>query len=128
VAFPTATTSLRLGVTSLLGRRTTLIGGSFEWEACNVIDGCEFVGSPDYSGSSLGALRLPAYLRVDASARAHWHLQLRDRDARLGAYATVTNLLGRKNVLAYARDPGGVLTSVDMRPPSPLVLGLELWF
>ncbi|MEZ4415419.1 MAG: TonB-dependent receptor [Gemmatimonadota bacterium] len=128
VVFPDPTLSLRLGVTSLLGRRSTLIATAFEWEACNVIDGCEFVGTPDYTGSPLGGVRLPSYVRIDAGVRKHWHRRLQGRDTRLGAYATVTNLLGRKNVLTYVRDPAGGLAGVDMRPLSPLVLGLEWWF
>lgn len=47
IVFPSATSSVRLGFAHSAGRRTTAIGGQFEWEACNLLDrGCEFGGSP----------------------------------------------------------------------------------
>ena len=60
IVFPSATSSLRLGVTSELGRRTTTASGGLEWEACNLLDrGCEFGGSPQYGGETLGGTALP---------------------------------------------------------------------
>jgi hypothetical protein len=130
IVFPSATTSIRLGAAGALGRRTTALSGALEWEACNLLDrGCEFAGSPEHGGQVLGASRLPGYLRVDLGFRKHWHLELARRDATVALFATVTNLLNRKNVLTYAEDPaGGKPLPVDMRPLAPLVVGLDWQF
>jgi hypothetical protein len=129
ILFPSATSSIRLAVTGALGRRATGVTGDFEWEACNLLDrGCEFGGSPRSNGE-LGADRLPGYLRVDLGARQHWHLRLAGRDVMLALYGTLTNLLGRSNVLTVATDPTtGRRTPIEMRPRSPLVLGLDWRF
>jgi hypothetical protein len=129
VVFPSATTSLRLGVTGGLGRRATGVVGSFEWEACNLLDrGCEFGGAPEAAGP-LGATRLPAYLRLDLSLRKHWHLSLGERDVTIALFGTVTNLLGRSNVLTVATDPiTGRRSQIEMRPRAPLVVGLDWRF
>jgi hypothetical protein len=129
IVFPTATSSVRLGFTGSFGRRATGVTGDFEWEACNLVDqGCEFGGSPQ-AGGSLGANRLPAYARVDVGVRQHWHLRLAGRDVMLAAYGTLTNLLGRSNVLTVVTEPGtGRRTTIEMRPRAPLVLGLDWRF
>ncbi len=130
IVFPTATTSLRLGVAGGLGRRTTTVSGGFEWEACNLLDrGCEFGGSPHYAGQPIGATELPGYLRVDLGVRKHWHVQAGGRDAVVALFATVTNLFGRRNLLTRARDPStGELADIEMRPLAPLVVGLDWRF
>ncbi len=127
IAFPSATVSLKLGVMSVMGRRTTTVRGPFEWEACNLLDrGCEFAGIPQTQVDRLGTTRLPPYVRVDFVARKHWHLRLAGRDALIGAFAAATNLLDRKNVLAVIVDPvSGRRSVVDMRPFAPLVFGLD---
>ncbi|HEV8357071.1 MAG TPA: TonB-dependent receptor [Gemmatimonadales bacterium] len=126
IVFPTATTAVRLGIAGAAGRRATNVAGGFEWEACNLLDrGCEFGGSPHHTGEPLGATALPAYLRVDLGLRKHWHLRLGGRDASIALFGTVTNLFGRMNVLAYARDPSGGLAPIEMRPLAPLVVGLD---
>jgi hypothetical protein len=129
IVFPSATSSVRLGLTGGLGRRATGITGSFEWEACNLLDrGCEFSGDPQATGA-LGALRLPAYLRLDLSARKHWHLNVGGKDVTLALFGTMTNLLGRTNLLTVATDPvSGDRTVVEMRPRAPLVIGLDWRF
>jgi hypothetical protein len=131
IVFPTATWSIRLGATGALGRRTTALSSSLEWEACNLIDqGCEFAGSPHYSGSeAIGATALPAYLRLDLGIRKHWHLALAGRDAMVALFATATNLLNRTNLLTYATDAvTGQRRPVEMRPLAPLVVGLDWRF
>jgi hypothetical protein len=127
---PTRSLSLRLGATALFGRRTTTIASGFEWEACNLTDrGCEFAGSPYYGGEPLGAVRLPAYLRSDLSARQRWSFTMGGRQVEMAVFGTFTNLFGRTNVLTYARDPAtGRPVAVEMRPRSPLVLGLDWRF
>jgi carboxypeptidase family protein/TonB-dependent receptor-like protein len=129
IVFPSATSSIRLGVTGGIGRRATSIGGSFEWESCNLVDrGCEFTGNPQANGA-LGGTTLPAYFRLDLSLRKHWHLEIGRRDLTLALFATVTNLLGRTNVLTVVTDPvSGRTSAVEMRPRSPLVAGLDWRF
>ncbi|MGH7724650.1 MAG: hypothetical protein ACREOU_04410, partial [Candidatus Eiseniibacteriota bacterium] len=127
---PSATASIRLGVAAALGRRTTPVDGSFQWEAHNLLDrGAEFVGSPNQDTGALGAAALPGYLRLDLGVRKHWHFDLGGRDVALGVFGTMTNLLGRENVLTYARDPStGQRTRILMRPRAPLVVGLDWRF
>jgi hypothetical protein len=129
ILFPTATSSIRLGLTGALGRYATGVAGDFEWEACNLLDrGCEFGGSPQSDGR-LGDTSLPAYLRIDLGLRHHWHFELAGKDMMLALYGTVTNLLGRTNVLNVATDPvSGRRTAIEMRPRAPLVLGLDWRF
>jgi len=48
------------------------------------------------------------------------------RDAVVAVFGTMSNLFGRINVLTYAGDPlTGGRSAVEMRPLSPLVLGLD---
>jgi hypothetical protein len=130
IVFPSPTLSLRLGAAAAAGRRATTVAGSFEWEACNLLDrGCEFGGSPHLGPEPPGARRLPGYLRLDAGVRQHWHVRVAGRDASVALFGTVTNLIGRRNVLTYAVDPAtGQVAPIDMRPLAPLVLGLDWRF
>jgi hypothetical protein len=130
IVFPTPTASVRLGFTGGLGRRGTGVLGAFEWESCNLLDqGCEFAGSPTHDSRSPGGTRLPDYLRLDLGVRKHWHLGIGDRDVELGLFGTVTNLFGRRNVLAIAADPStGERSLIEMRPLAPLVVGLDWRF
>ena len=131
IIFPSATFSLRLGVDGAFGRRaTTVANGYFDWEACNLSDrGCEFGGRPRHASSPLSDARLPAYARVDLGARKHWHVRLGQRDATIALYGSITNLFYRVNVLTYAKDPvSGTISPIEMRPRSPLVLGLDWRF
>jgi hypothetical protein len=128
--YPTATSTVRVGIVGALGRRTTAISGGFEWEACNLLDGgCEFGGSPHYGAEPIGGVALPDYFRVDLGLRKEWRLRPGDRDARIGLFATITNLLGRTNVLTYAREPSTAeRVAIEMRPRAPLVVGLDWRF
>ena len=130
IAFPNATTSIRLGLTAAMGRRATAIAGGFEWEANNILDrGSEFGGSPYYGGEALGGTALPTYYRLDLGVRKQWHVGVVGRDATVALFGTATNILGRKNILTYVRDPStGNLSGVEMRPRAPLVLGLDWEF
>ena len=129
-AFPSPTLSLRIGASASFGRRTSIASGALEFESCNLADrGCEFRGSPDYSGSVLGGTPLPAYFRVDAGFRKHWHVDIGGRETQIGVFGTITNLLGRRNVLTYLRDPDtGRIATIRMRPFAPLVAGLDWRF
>lgn len=128
--FPVPTASIRLGAAAALGRRATTIAGGFEWEAYNLADqGAEFGGTPESGAEPLGATELPAYVRVDLGARKLWRLRVAGRDASVAVFGTITNLLGRKNVWTYSKNPStGELAPVEMRPRAPLVVGLEWQF
>jgi hypothetical protein len=130
VVFPTASASIRLGAVAELGRRATLVSGEFEWEACNIADrGCELAGSPRQGGGPLGTASPPPYFRIDLSVRKQWRIEVGGRDGALALFGTVTNLLGRKNVLTYARVPStGRLVQIEMRPRAPLLFGLDWRF
>jgi len=127
IVYPTVTSSLSLGTMGVLGRTTTAVSGLFEWEACNLLDqGCEFAGSPQTRAEPLGATTLPAYLRVDVGLRKHWHVKVGRREGRLTAFGTLTNILGRENLLTVTEDLAtGEETGVTMRPRAPLVVGLD---
>jgi len=130
IVFPTPTLSVRLGGDAAWGRRTTIARGEFEWEACNLLDrGCEFAGSPNHGGETLGGAGLPAYYRLDLGVRQHWHIAAGGRDLSVALFAAVTNILGRKNVLTYARDPStGEVSPIEMRPRAPFVVGIDWSF
>ena len=124
---PVADMSLRLGVVSSFGRRATPVAGSIEWEACNLGDrGCEFAGTPITIPDQQGGVRLPAYLRIDLGARKQWTLSVGGRRASVALFGTLTNVLGRENVLTYALDlHTNAADPVTMRPLAPLVVGLD---
>jgi hypothetical protein len=122
---PAETWSLRVSLQALFGRSTSEVRGPFEWEACNLLDmGCEFAGAPEIGGD-LGRTALPPYARTDVGLRKHWHVTVAGRGTVLGAFATVTNVLGRGNVLTYTRDGAGALTPIHMQPIGPLVVGID---
>ena len=44
----------------------------------------------------------------------------------MALFATYSNLLSRHNLLTYARDPvSGARVPIELRPASPLVVGLD---
>jgi hypothetical protein len=50
-------------------------------------------------------------------------------DALVALFGTVTNVLGRPNVLTLANDPAtGEPIAIGMRPFAPLVVGLDWRF
>ena len=128
--YPSATSTVRVGLSSAFGRRATAIANRFEWESCNLVDrGCEFAGSPDIGGETLGGVALPSYARLDLGGRKHTHLTVGGRDVQLALYATISNVLGRHNILTYARDAtGGGRSAIELRRPSPVVIGLDWRF
>jgi hypothetical protein len=130
IVYPGASTSIRVGAQSLFGRRSTLVPGTIEWESCNLLDrGCEFSGSPHYGMTPLGAARLPAYLRVDFGLRHHWHIAAGGRDLTVAFFGTITNVLGRENLLGFTADPRtDTRLPIEMLSRGPLVLGLDWRF
>ncbi|HJU90805.1 MAG TPA: carboxypeptidase-like regulatory domain-containing protein [Gemmatimonadaceae bacterium] len=130
IVFPSTTSSIRIGAMSILGRRATPVSGLLEWEACNLYDrGCEMVGTPRHATDELGGEKLPPYFRVDLGVRKHWHLRIGQRDAMIAVFGTITNVLGRRNLLAVSTDPEtGERTEVEMRSRVPLVVGIDWRF
>jgi hypothetical protein len=130
VLFPTPTLVIRVAGSAAAGRRGTAIPDAVEWESCNLRDhGCELAGSPHYEGAALGGAALPPYVSLELGVRKHWHIAVGGRDAVLGLFGTLTNLLGRGNVLTYAGDPAaGPPAPVELRPRSPLVVGMDWQF
>jgi hypothetical protein len=130
IVFPSSGASIRLGMTTALGRRTTAVEGPFEWESCNLADrGCEFAGTPGPRSEPLGSTPLPAYVRLDLGIRKQWPLTLLGRQGAVAAFGTVTNLLARRNILTVAVAPStGRREPIDMRPRSPLVVGIDWRF
>ncbi len=128
-AVPWTNSSIRIGATGVFGRRSTAVTGGFEWEACNLLDkGCEFSGSP-HATETLGGNRLPAYIRLDLSFRRQWQLSMGLREVTMGLFATMTNVLGRHNLLTVATDPSsGRRRPIEMRPFAPLVAGFDWRF
>jgi hypothetical protein len=130
VAFPTPTLSMRLAGTAVLGRRTTPVPGAIAFEACNLTNrGCEFGGSPHYGPALPGTAIVPGYVRLDAGVRKQWTFRAGSRDLSFTLFGTLSNLLGRDNVLTWTVDPAtGERLPVGMRPRSPLVIGLDWEF
>jgi hypothetical protein len=127
IFFPSATSSVRLSVTGVFGRRGTTARGHLEWESCNLIDqGCELAGSAEGRAGPLGATRLPGYVRVDIGLRKSWQFAFGGRKGEVAAFGTVSNILGRRNVLSIVADPTtGELAALGMRPRAPLVVGID---
>jgi hypothetical protein len=127
---PTLRSSIRLAAAGVFGRRTTIATGDVEWEAFNLADlGSEFGGSPSIDGAVLGGTDLPAYGRIDLGVRKGWAIGGGPRRAEVALFGTFTNLLGRANVLTYAKNPStGELVAIEMRPSTPLVVGLDWRF
>ena len=126
--FPAPSLMLRLGVTAALGRSVTPATGSFEWESCNLKDrGCEFAGSPRAEPSRLASLRAPDYIRLDLGFRKQGHVRFGSRHADVALFGTFSNVFDRFNVLTYGL-VNGVPQGIDMRPQSPLVIGLDWRF
>jgi hypothetical protein len=130
VYFPAPTYSIRVGFQSVLGRRATSMLGSLEYEAANLFDqGAEFAGSPGEWSEALGTTGLPAYYRVDLGFRRQWRKSIAGRDGVVAVFGTMSNLMSRRNVLTETVDPAtGLRSPVEMRPFSPVVIGLDWRF
>jgi Carboxypeptidase regulatory-like domain len=130
IVFPDATSSIRLGTTALFGRRATMAPDGLDWVSYNLGNqGAEFGGTPHYGDQPLGGLVLPTYFRVDLGVRKHWHVPFGGREGAIEVFGNATNLLGRRNVLTYARDAtNGELIGIELRPSSMLSVGLDWHF
>jgi hypothetical protein len=90
---------------------------------------CELGGTPRHVNGQPGAAKLPPYLRLDLGVRKHWDLEAAGRTAQVAVFGTVTNVLGRRNVLTVATEPStGEQIEIGMRPLAPLVVGVDWRF
>lgn len=123
-----ATTTVRATLRGTAGARTGVVGGPFDWEACDPLNrGCEASGAPRRVVGAPDGVRLPASLRLDLGVRHAWRVRVGGRDGELGARAAMANVLGRRNVWAVVADPrvrGGPTTLVS-RQPSLLSVGVD---
>ncbi len=124
---PGARWSIGLGGAAVIGRRATMASGGFEWEAFNLADtGSEFGGSPTSDGGPLGGSELPPYGRIDLGVRKAWEIGVGGRQGEIALFGSFTNLIGRVNVLNYAKNPStGEIAAIEMRSRSPIVVGLD---
>lgn len=127
---PAAGWTVRVATIALLGRSTTLLSGRFDWQSCTApIGGCSLAGSPSGRAGPLGTVPLPPYFRLDVGIRRNWHLIARGRDAKVGAFAQLSNVLGRANASFISLDAAtGARELVQMHPRAPFTAGLDLQF
>ena len=126
---PSASTTLRLGLQAVMGRRVTGNAGLLNWEACNLIDrGCEFAGAPHHRGEVLGGTSLPTYARLDLGVQHRFTVHRFGRPTTMVLFGTIGNLLGRTNLLNLTRLPNGSFAPVTMQPMGPIVIGLNWGF
>ncbi|MGH7713417.1 MAG: TonB-dependent receptor domain-containing protein, partial [Gemmatimonadaceae bacterium] len=119
-------TSIRSAVFARWGRRTTLFDGALDWEGCDALNGgCEIAGSPGRSLGAVSGARVPAYLRWDIGVRRAWTPRFAGRDLELDAYATVRNVLDRRNVWSWTAQGDEPARRLMLRPLSVLTAGLD---
>jgi hypothetical protein len=101
------TTVLRLGLSSSAGAPTSTLADSLEWQPPGGLgQGSEISGSPQAIQGSLNDGRLPPYFRLDLGLEREWPLRLAGAGGRVTTSLMVTNLLNRRNALAYVAAPG----------------------
>jgi hypothetical protein len=121
--------SLLRGVASMTGgRRTSPVVGSVAWDWQNILGAeTEITGSPEYTTDTFAAGRLPLYLRVDLGVR-HDLVLGNHLPGRVGLFANIDNLLGRRNAVGQAQDTAGsAMRALPMLPRS-LSIGLTWHF
>lgn len=124
-----AAQSLVRAVASMTGdRRTSPVVGSVTWDWQNILGAeTEIAGSPEYTTDTFAAGRLPLYLRIDLGVRHD--LSLGNRlPGRVGLFANIDNLLGRRNAVGQAQDTTAApMRALPMMPRS-LSIGLTWHF
>jgi len=89
-------------------RRTTPLADAMQLDPYAPLDGAgALAGTPVTLAGPVNRSRLPLYLRVDLGVNQSWVLSPRGTEARITTSFTVTNLLDRRNVLAFVATPGG---------------------
>ncbi|HXQ29189.1 MAG TPA: carboxypeptidase regulatory-like domain-containing protein [Gemmatimonadales bacterium] len=90
--------TFRAAAWASLGRRTSVIADSVTWAPASELGGVgDLDGSPLAIRGPLDGAALPAYLRVDLSARREWSSDP-GHGARFAGVVAITNLFGRPNV------------------------------
>jgi hypothetical protein len=101
------TTVVRLGLSTSAGAPTSTLADSLEWQATGGLgQGSEISGSPQAIQGALNGGRLPPYFRLDLGLEREWPVRLAGAAGRLTTSLMVTNLLNRRNALAYVAAPG----------------------
>lgn len=101
-------TTLRLAAVAEGGRRATLVAGPLAWGWRRSILGQRDLGGvPDRYAGRLGGERLPPYLRVDLGVRHElgWSPA---PGVRVALFASLDNVLGRRNSFGSLAGPAGV--------------------
>lgn len=109
-------------------RPTSPILGSVAWEWQDVLTSQrEVTGTPQYSPTSVGAGRLPAYFRFDVGVRHVVSLRrLHAGEAML--FANVDNVFGRRNAIGLTQDSGAAASRMLPMRPRSLSFGIALHF
>jgi hypothetical protein len=110
------------------GRRTSPVVGSVAWDWQNILGAeTEITGSPEYTTDTFAAGRLPLYLRVDLGVRHDLGLG-KYLPGRVGLFANIDNVLGRRNAVGQAQDTAAsAMRALPMLPRS-LSIGLTWHF
>ncbi len=99
---------VRVSATIGKGRPTTTLQDGLQLDPYTPMDGAgALTGSPMAELGPLNTTRLPTYARLDLGLSRDWELRGRGAGARINTSLTVTNLLDRRNVLAYVAAPDG---------------------
>ena len=121
---PGKRTQLRtmLGVTSQ--RVTTAVSDAVDWDTRDPVTGArEIAGTPNSAAGPLNSERLPMYLRLDAGVRH----TIPVFNGGITTFASVNNVLSRRNVTGYAIGESAPPRSLPMLPLS-LVFGVAWRF
>ncbi len=121
----TPSLAFRVAMETGSGTATSVQISGWDFEPLDPVLGeGELSGTPRRSMERLNDLRSPWYLRFDGGARYSWRSRTPGRRGSLSAFATVSNLLGRNNVITFIQNPEGGLKSLPFGPLS-VHAGLE---
>jgi len=120
-------TTVRVSGVGEEGRRSTAVAGPMSWSWRQGLGRRRVVrGAPTQYRGAIGGTRLPPYLRVDAGLQRDIPLR-RTAAGELTGFASVDNLLGRRNVFGYVVQAGGRMVPLPMLPRS-VIAGLSWRF
>ncbi len=103
---------------------SSIIGPGFEWRPTQSFgEQGEIAGTPENLGGAVNGARLPRYARLDLGVRRAWRIPQLGGGTRLTTSVSVTNLLGRENILGLVARPDG---SVGAIAGSPRALAVEV--
>lgn len=99
---------VRVSATIGKGRPTTTLQDGLQLDPYTPMDGAgALTGSPTAVPGPPNTSRLPTYARLDLGLSRDWKIRGPGAGARINTSFTVTNLLDRRNVLAYVAAPDG---------------------